>query len=122
MSVTLDNIVSCQIQNHSIFRKYYIDRRKFLGDLDPYTVQCNTKEKAVELEKKLSTQEITAGVLHVQQTQNQRQIVMRNYRSGRIQVLIVTNQVVKYIYSMYDANITVKRLCFLFLCFFFVLN
>ena len=52
---------------------------------------CNTKKQVAALEEALAKSEITAGALHGDLKQVQRDLVMRRFRSGELHLLIATD-------------------------------
>lgn len=86
--------------------QYYInldEQYKFDAIIDLYQfinigqgiIYCNKKNKADELQHVLSTKDFSAGVLHGDMMQKDRESIMSNFRSGTTRILITTDMLAR---------------------------
>jgi len=60
-------------------------------DINQALIYCNTKKRVEELEKSMSEHDFTVSVMHGEMEQLKREVVMRQFRSGAVRVLITTD-------------------------------
>jgi translation initiation factor 4A len=77
-------------------KQYYIavekDEWKMEVLLNLYAlIYCNTKKRVEELEKAMTEHDFTVSIMHGEMDQLKRDIVMKQFRSGSVRVLITTD-------------------------------
>lgn len=60
-------------------------------DINQALIYCNTKKRVEELAKAMTDNDFTVSVMHGEMEQIQREVVMRQFRSGAVRVLITTD-------------------------------
>merc|ERR1711957_184242 len=75
--------------------QYYIAVEKEEWKMDVlinlYLIYCNTKKRVEELEKSMTENDFTVSIMHGEMDQLRRDIVMKQFRSGSVRVLITTD-------------------------------
>merc|ERR1719272_439822 len=61
-------------------------------DINQALIYCNTKKRVEELEKSMTDNDFTVSIMHGEMDQLRRDIVMKQFRSGSVSVLITTDQ------------------------------
>lgn len=60
-------------------------------DINQALIYCNTKKRVEELEKSMTEHDFTVSIMHGEMDQLKRDIVMKQFRSGSVRVLITTD-------------------------------
>ena len=60
-------------------------------DINQAIIYCNTKKRVEELEKSMTESDFVVSILHGEQEQTQRNLVMQQFRKGASRVLITTD-------------------------------
>ena len=60
-------------------------------DINQALIYCNTKKRVEELEKSMTENDFTVSIMHGEMDQLRRDIVMKQFRSGSVRVLITTD-------------------------------
>lgn len=60
-------------------------------DINQALIYCNTKKRVEELEKSMTENDFTVGIMHGEMDQQKREVVMKQFRSGSVRVLITTD-------------------------------
>jgi len=60
-------------------------------DINQALIYCNTKKRVEELEKSMTDNDFTVSIMHGEMDQLRRDIVMKQFRSGSVRVLITTD-------------------------------
>jgi len=60
-------------------------------DIQQAIIYCNTKRRVDELEKSMTEQDFVVASLHGEMDQQKREVVMKQFRSGAVRVLITTD-------------------------------
>ena len=60
-------------------------------DINQALIYCNTKKRVEELEEKMTANEFTVSIMHGEMDQLKRDVVMKQFRSGSVRVLITTD-------------------------------
>jgi len=60
-------------------------------DINQALIYCNTKKRVEELEKLMTEHDFTVSIMHGEMDQLRRDIVMKQFRSGSVRVLITTD-------------------------------
>merc|ERR1712195_428853 len=60
-------------------------------DINQALIYCNTKKRVEELEEKMNASDFAVSIMHGEMDQLRRDIVMKQFRSGSVRVLITTD-------------------------------
>ena len=60
-------------------------------DINQALIYCNTKRRVEELEKSMTEKDFVVSVMHGEMEQSKREVVMQQFRSGSVRVLITTD-------------------------------
>jgi translation initiation factor 4A len=60
-------------------------------DINQALIYCNTKKRVEELETSMTSHDFTVSIMHGEMDQLKRDIVMKQFRSGAVRVLITTD-------------------------------
>jgi superfamily II DNA/RNA helicase len=60
-------------------------------DINQALIYCNTKKRVEDLEKSMTEHDFTVSIMHGEMDQLRRDIVMKQFRSGSVRVLITTD-------------------------------
>ena len=60
-------------------------------DINQALIYCNTKKRVEQLEKAMTEHEFTVSIMHGEMEQVKRDVVMKQFRSGSVRVLITTD-------------------------------
>ncbi len=60
-------------------------------DISQALIYCNTKKKVIELTEKMKEKDFTISMMHGEMDQLQRDVIMKEFRTGATRVLITTD-------------------------------
>lgn len=93
--LTLDGIVQFYINLDEQYKfDAIIDLYQYIN-IGQGIIYCNRKNKADELQNVLNSQDFSAGVLHGDMMQKDRENIMSNFRSGSTRILITTDMLAR---------------------------
>ena len=93
--LTLDGIVQFYINLDEQYKfDAIIDLYQYIN-IGQGIIYCNRKNKADELQHVLNSQDFSAGVLHGDMMQKDRENIMTNFRSGSTRILITTDMLAR---------------------------